>query len=63
VVPLLDLKAQHAVVKDEVAKAVQAVFESQQFVLGPAVGECEKKIAEYSGCPFGVGVTSGTDPC
>jgi dTDP-4-amino-4,6-dideoxygalactose transaminase len=61
VVPLLDLKAQHAAVKDQVAKAVQAVFESQQFVLGPAVGECEKKIAEYSGCPFGVGVTSGTD--
>jgi dTDP-4-amino-4,6-dideoxygalactose transaminase len=61
VVPLLDLKAQHAAIKDQVAKAVQAVFESQQFVLGPAVGECEKKIAEYSGCEFGVGVTSGTD--
>jgi len=61
VVPLLDLKAQHAAVKDQVAKAIQAVFESQQFVLGPAVAECEKKIAEYSGCPFGVGVTSGTD--
>jgi dTDP-4-amino-4,6-dideoxygalactose transaminase len=36
-------------------------MESQQFILGPQVRECEKAIAEYSGCAHGVGVSSGTD--
>jgi len=61
IVPLLDLKAQWATVKEEVTQAVAAVFESQQFILGPVVEECEKRIAEYCRCGFGVGVTSGTD--
>lgn len=60
-VPLLDLKAQWASIKEEVMTAVEAVFESQQFVLGPAVQDCEKKIAEYCGCADAIGVTSGTD--
>jgi dTDP-4-amino-4,6-dideoxygalactose transaminase len=60
-VPLLDLKAQYAAIRGEVEKAVLAVLESQQFILGPAVAECEKRIAEYCGCAHGVGVTSGTD--
>jgi len=61
IVPLLDLKAQWATVKEEVTRAVAAVFESQQFILGPVVQECEKRIAEYCRAAFGVGVTSGTD--
>jgi dTDP-4-amino-4,6-dideoxygalactose transaminase len=60
-VPLLDLKAQHAAIKTEVMNAVEAVFESQYFIMGAAVAECEKQIAAYSQCAFGVGVTSGTD--
>jgi dTDP-4-amino-4,6-dideoxygalactose transaminase len=60
-VPLLDLKAQWAAVKDDVMKAVAAVFESQQFILGPAVQECEKRIAEYCRAAHAIGVTSGTD--
>jgi len=60
-VPLLDLKAQWATIKEEVTKAVAAVFESQQFILGPAVQECENRIAEYCRCGSAVGVTSGTD--
>jgi dTDP-4-amino-4,6-dideoxygalactose transaminase len=60
-VPLLDLKAQHASIKEEVLAAVNAVFESQQFILGPAVGDCETKIAAYCRCQHAVGVSSGTD--
>jgi dTDP-4-amino-4,6-dideoxygalactose transaminase len=60
-VPLLDLKAQYAGIRDDVQKAVLAVLESQQFILGPAVGECEKRIAEYCQCAHAVGVTSGSD--
>lgn len=60
-VPLLDLKAQYATIKDEVLPVVQRVLESQQFILGAAVEECERQIAQYSACKHGVGVTSGTD--
>lgn len=60
-VPLLDLKAQFASIRGDIVSAVTAVLESQQFILGPVVSECEKRIAEYCGCAFGVGVSSGTD--
>jgi dTDP-4-amino-4,6-dideoxygalactose transaminase len=60
-VPLLDLKAQYAAIRDEIEKAVLAVLESQHFILGPKVEECEKLLAPYCGCPHAVGVSSGSD--
>ena len=60
-VPLLDLKAQYRSIKPQIVAAIDAVLESQYFILGPVVEECERRIAEYSGSKFGVGVTSGTD--
>jgi len=60
-VPLLDLKAQYHSIKAEIGAAIDAVLESQHFILGPTVEECERRIADYSACKFGVGVTSGTD--
>ena len=60
-VPLLDLRAQYATLKDEMMVATREVYESQQFILGPKVKELEEKIAEYCGCKHAVGVSSGTD--
>jgi dTDP-4-amino-4,6-dideoxygalactose transaminase len=60
-VPLLDLKAQHAAVRDEVMAAVQEVFDSQRFILGPRVEALEAAIAQYSQCRHAVGMSSGTD--
>lgn len=60
-VPLLDLKAQYATMKDEMLKVVAEVMESQYFINGPAVAELEKKVAAYSGCKAAVGVSSGSD--
>jgi dTDP-4-amino-4,6-dideoxygalactose transaminase len=60
-VPLLDLKAQYATIKDEVLAAVSEVLESQRCVGGPKVAELEEKIAAISDCKFAVGVSSGTD--
>lgn len=60
-VPLLDLKAQYATIKDEVLAAVSEVLESQRCVGGPKVSELEEKIAEISDCKFAVGASSGTD--
>src|SRR5712691_3137422 len=60
-IPLLDLKAQYASIKTEVNAAIGEVLESQHFILGPKVDECEKAIAAYSNCSYGIGVSSGSD--
>ena len=60
-VPLLELKAQFATIRDEMMPAVEAVIESQYFINGPAVKELEAAVAEYSTCKSAIGVSSGTD--
>jgi dTDP-4-amino-4,6-dideoxygalactose transaminase len=60
-IPLLDLRAQYAVIKDQVLSAVSDVLESQQCIGGPKVAQLEEKIARISDCKFAVGVSSGTD--
>jgi len=60
-VPLLDLKAQYAKIKNDVLKAIGEVLDSQICIGGPKVAELEKKVAELSGCKYAIGVSSGTD--
>jgi dTDP-4-amino-4,6-dideoxygalactose transaminase len=60
-VPLLDLKAQYATIKDDVMAAVSDVLESQRCIGGPKLTELEEKIAAVCDCRFAVGVSSGTD--
>jgi len=60
-VPLLDLKAQYATIRNQVLAAVSEVLESQRCIGGPKVAELEQKIAAISDCKFAVGVSSGTD--
>jgi dTDP-4-amino-4,6-dideoxygalactose transaminase len=60
-VPLLDLKAQYKTIKSEVEAAIAEVLESQHFILGPKVEQCEKAVAAYSSCSHAVGVSSGSD--
>lgn len=60
-VPLLDLKAQYAAIKDEVCLAVRQVLESQRCIGGPKVAELEEQVAAVSDCKFALGVSSGTD--
>jgi len=60
-VPLLDLKAQYASLRDEIVPAVEAVLESQTFINGSQVGQLEEEVARYSACAAAVGVSSGTD--
>ena len=60
-VPLLDLKAQYATIRDEIRPVVEQVLESQRFILGPEVAAFEEEVAEYCGAGYAVGVSSGTD--
>lgn len=60
-VPLLDLKAQYATIRDEVREAIDRVVESQYFILGPEVEALEREVADYSQCEVGIGVSSGSD--
>ena len=60
-VPLLDLKAQYAKIKNDVLAAIGEVLDSQICIGGPKVKELEDKIAAISNCKFAVGVSSGTD--
>jgi dTDP-4-amino-4,6-dideoxygalactose transaminase len=60
-VPLLDLKAQYAGMREEIESAMRRVVESQHFILGPEVAALEREVAAYSGAAHGVGMSSGTD--
>jgi dTDP-4-amino-4,6-dideoxygalactose transaminase len=60
-IPPLDLKAQWLSLKSEISAAINAVVESQQFILGPQVQALEEEVAQYCGTKFAVGVASGTD--
>jgi dTDP-4-amino-4,6-dideoxygalactose transaminase len=60
-VPLLDLKAQYATMKDEIRAAIDKVVESQYFIMGPWVAELEGQIAAYCGTKYAIGCASGSD--
>ena len=60
-VPLLDLKAQYATIREELRAAVDEVMESCRFILGPYVQKFEEEVAAYSKTRYSVGVASGTD--
>jgi len=60
-VPLLDLKAQYATIRDEIRPVIDEVCDSQYFILGPKVVAFEASVAEYCGVPVACGVSSGSD--
>lgn len=60
-VPLIDLKAQYASIKEAIDAAVADVLTSQHFILGSQVEACEAAIAEYTSSSHAIGVSSGTD--
>jgi len=60
-VPLLDLQAQYASLRDEVHRAVERVFDSQRFVLGDEVRKLEASIAAYTETRHAIACASGSD--
>jgi dTDP-4-amino-4,6-dideoxygalactose transaminase len=60
-VPLCDLGAQLAPIREEIRDAIDRVVERQAFIMGPEVGELEKQIAVYCTSRHAIGCSSGTD--
>ncbi len=60
-VPLLDLKAQYAEIKQDIDDAVRRVMESARFIGGPEVSSLEEEVARYSQSPHAIACASGTD--
>jgi len=58
-VPFVNLRAQHASVKDEVERAIAGVMEQASFILGPEVEQFEKEYADYCEAGYAVGMDSG----
>jgi dTDP-4-amino-4,6-dideoxygalactose transaminase len=60
-VPLLDLKAQHATIRDSVMNAMMKVVEDQAFILGEPVERLERDVAKLSQVTHAIGCANGTD--
>jgi dTDP-4-amino-4,6-dideoxygalactose transaminase len=60
-VPFLDLKSQHAPLRDEIDRAIAEVIDESAFAGGPFVVRFEADFAAYCDCPHAVGVGSGTE--
>src|ERR1700722_18520697 len=60
-VPLLDLKQQYALLRDQIRAKFDDVADSQLFILGPEVESLEREVCAYTGANHAIGVSSGTD--
>lgn len=59
-IPLVDLKRQYALIKDEIKQAVDKTIDGMQFINGPEIKAFEAEFARVSGARYGVGASSGT---
>lgn len=60
-IPMVDLKAQYADLREEIEQGFKAVLDSAQFILGPNVQALEEEVANYLGTAHAVSCNSGTD--
>jgi dTDP-4-amino-4,6-dideoxygalactose transaminase len=60
-VPLLDLQAQYAPIRDEILSAITRVCDSQRFILGPEVEALERDLVSQLEAGDAIAVSSGTD--
>jgi dTDP-4-amino-4,6-dideoxygalactose transaminase len=60
-VPLLDLQAQYAPLREEILAAIARVCDSQRFIMGPEIDGLERELSALLGVRHAVAVSSGTD--
>jgi dTDP-4-amino-4,6-dideoxygalactose transaminase len=59
-VPLLDLKAEYASLRDEILPALDRVSQNAAFIEGPEVQAFEKEFADFCGTTYCVALSNGT---
>ena len=60
-IEFIDLKAQYAALKDEIAARMQKVLDHGQYIMGPEVKELETALCAHTGAKHCVTVSSGTE--
>ena len=60
-VPLLDLRAQHARIREKIIPAMMRIVEDQTFILGPPVESFEREVAALSHTKHAIGCANGSD--
>src|SRR2546429_764303 len=60
-VPLLDLKAHHEPMREELLAAIREVIDSSAFAGGPFVAKFEEDFAAFCGASYAIGVGNGTE--
>ncbi|SJM89650.1 Pleiotropic regulatory protein [Crenothrix polyspora] len=60
-IPMVNLKAQYAEIKQEVEQGLAETIANCSFILGPNVQAFEQEAAAYLGVKHAIGVASGTD--
>jgi dTDP-4-amino-4,6-dideoxygalactose transaminase len=60
-IPMVDLRAGYAALKNEIDCAILDVLASGQFIMGPNVTVLEQEVAAYCGTRHALAVASGTD--
>lgn len=60
-VPLLDLAAQYAPLREEMHREVLRVLDSQSYILGPEAAKLEEELAAYTNTSHAIACASGSD--
>lgn len=60
-IPMVNLKAEYELLKDEIEAAVRAALASTQYIGGPNVRAFEQEAAAYCGVKHAISCASGTD--
>lgn len=60
-IPMLDVKAQHEPINEEIKAALKNILDSGRFILGDNVTSFEKEVAAYHNVYNALGLGSGTD--
>ena len=60
-IPMVDLKAEYALLKEELEPAVLAALASAHYIGGPNVRAFEQEVAAYCGVKHAISCASGTD--
>lgn len=60
-IPFIDLAAQQERIRPQIDAAIAKVLAHGRYILGPEVGEFEKKLADFVGVRHAIGCASGTD--